>query len=208
MNLAVIPMSKDSYNQETNSLDITLFIGYIKKNGEIQLLPPKNIPTDEPFTLLPIGLLENFVPESLDIDTPTILSESSLNNLTIGNAFDENLLQTFSFKHLSQQVKGYMIELPESTFYLSVLKINYNLDNQDFDYKVFNVVQFEEGELKQTLIYNGDNLELDEDANLDMKELHDIGLSLQFLSFNDTFNNQLESLINMLLLSKDFGQIS
>lgn len=206
--LTVIPISEDYLKAENNIVELTMFLGYTVEDNKIEILKPEKLPVGIEYSLNPIGILENFQLEQFkNIEHNALLQESVINTLTFENPFNQEEVNTMSFKYLYDKMLAYIVAFPEDKAYLSVLKVSFDLSTSDYYYKVFNVVSVENGYAKATLVYDEGEVKIhEESSNDEKKELHSVGTLLQFSSFQDDFSEKVKSLITMYLISNQYEQ--
>lgn len=218
--LLVLPICQDRYIEKTNELELTMFLGFTRDDGQLTLLAPQKIPDGKSFSLTPIGL-ENFIPEELlerdklfEIIRKSIQKEvkfaNAFSDVPIESKEDFSEVTTFQYPMLGGDLSSYLVEQPKRFYYLSVIKVKVSLDSLskyeelDFSYKIFNVSILNNLDVINTIEYpTGDIEDLPENyLNIEMKDLHDIGLQLQFLAFNDNAKKQIRTFIELFMLSK------
>ena len=202
--LLVLPIVEDNYSIETNTLDMTMFISYKFINGEIEFLSPIDVTKEIDFKFNPIGF-ENFTPKNINHEQLiNILQDMYINNLNYDNDFKiDGEVSTFKFNQLPDTLVAYPIYEPEDTYYISVLKMKYNLDSLDYSYDVFNIVEMNKLTMNNVIVYPDLDLNIDiSKLNNEQSELHEIALKLQFASFNEKLYLELKEYGNMYLISQ------
>lgn len=201
-NLMVLPINEDSFNSETNLLDLTVFMAFTS-NGKITLKFPENISKLSGYGLYPLGI-DNFIPKSLDnTDFSEIQRDVIINNVQFESTFPENEVSTFKFNKLSDNLLAYPIKTEED-YYIGVLKVSLDLINLDFSYKISNIVEMKNEIIKNTIRYFNLDLKIEDDFPESLRELHEVSKKLQFASFNDEFHDNLRDLLNLFIISKSY----
>lgn len=202
--LLVLPIIEDDYDVETNTLNLTMFIPYQITDGEIDFISPLDISKENNYRFNPIGF-NNFLPKNISHEKMIdILQDMYINNLNYDNDFKRNgEISTFKFNQLPDTIVAYPTEKPDNIYYISVLKIKYNLNNLDFSFDVFNIVKMNNLNPESIINYTDLDLNIDTDKlDLEQKDLHDIALKLQFSTFNEKLFKELNAYVEMYLISQ------
>lgn len=202
--ILVLPIVEDGYNPDSNTLEITLFIAYTFEDSTIKLVPPLDVTKESDYRFNPIGF-ENFTPKNISHEKLIeILQDMYINNLDYDNDFKyDGEISTFKFNQLPDTLVAYPIQKPKDKYYISVLKISYNLDSFDYSYDVFNIVEMNNLSMDNVINYPDLDLNIDiTKLNSSQSELHEIALKLQFASFNENLYAELKTYSDMYLISQ------
>lgn len=202
--ILVLPIIEDRYNPDSNTLEITLFIAYTFEDSTIKLVSPLDVTKESDYRFNPIGF-ENFTPKNISHEKLIeILQDMYINNLNYDNDFKyDGEISTFKFNQLPDTLVAYPIQKPKDKYYISVLKISYNLDSFDYSYDVFNIVEMNNLSMNNVINYPDLDLNIDiTKLNSSQSELHEIALKLQFASFNENLYSELKAYSDMYLISQ------